>query len=516
MELLPTLQTHLGMVLSNGAAQLRPQKYMSIPPNSDWTIARPPVQVSAFEPNDQDNSIVRFLRVHKWGNASSLLVDAYTKRRLPFAVPSGGKTEMTTRMMITNNLIELGVPLKPQAGARIMKSVIANHYRIDLEQAVALVLRFLPMHAPSLIPLIPSMLTRSCMWSTKFNPWAVGADLSNISDTRIDSRRRKHLVEILIRAAKGKSIGLVTGAGWSEVAEVLFRIRRNRPGDLSRGLNLPKRICDYYPEGVMGEPAPRIDNAIVVSKKNFLVIQRYLWRIVPYKPEKVLRRDILELERRVVYGDDKLPHIEQTTDWCSLAYTFIAAQRRLQLKVVSDLRGRFLMKGESDRMQQNTPFIQTSFEVRLGELAMASENVDWDVLGAIQNPRGVDSAAEDKEKALKDVDSVCMCLERYVWIYGRGHTETLRPMPGRRGGFRGPVDDWNKAVDVLGTLRRQSRIETIPKADKFLALDIMSYNNSWRDDVFAEAKMPPEWYTWLEKRRAENKCLVGDLIITID
>jgi hypothetical protein len=140
---------------------------------------------------------------------------------------------------------------------------------------------------------------------------------------------------------------------------------------------------------------------------------------------------------------------------------------------------------------------------------------------------------------------VCECLERYVVLYGEGHTEKLRPQKGRRGGFRGPVDDWNAAAGVLSELRRRindagyqvlSDTRTIseddeftvisemkeekpmelPRADKFLALDIMSWNNSWEDDVFALKKMPPQWWTWLQQRRTEGKFPPAKVSVVID
>jgi hypothetical protein len=216
--------------------------------------------------------------------------------------------------------------------------------------------------------------------------------------------------------------------------------------------------------------------------------------------------------------------ISATNDRVALAYTFLAIQRRLQLKVVSDLQNDFLEKGESSQFQQNTPHIATSLEERLAEIALQDPQVDWAVLTAVRRPAGV-QAVDATDELLELVDRVCECFERYVMIYGKGHTEALRPLRGRRGGFRGPVDDWNSAVDTLAELRRrindasyqvvsqvddtmevddftvvaQSKEEStekdlgLPKADKFLALDIMSCNNSWKDDVFALEKMPPQW-----------------------
>jgi hypothetical protein len=154
---------------------------------------------------------------------------------------------------------------------------------------------------------------------------------------------------------------------------------------------------------------------------------------------------------------------------------------------------------------------------------------------------------DEMDELLVLVDRICECFERYVEIYGKGHTEALRPQKGRRGGFRGPVDDWNAAVDILAELRRRindagyqvisddatveddgfaivpeftgesaEKALDLPRVHKFLALDIMSWNNSWGYDVFALEKMPPQWWTWLEKRRAEGKCPLPATKIVID
>ena len=130
--------------------------------------------------------------------------------------------------------------------------------------------------------------------------------------------------------------------------------------------------------------------------------------MVSYKPAKVLRRINRSLSRKLVYAGNSLGAISRTDDRRAFAYTFIAIQ--FQLTFVSDLKCFFLSKGESTRFQQNAPYILTSFEQKLGEIAMGSKDVDWNVPTAIQRPEGVEGI-NDVETLLKSVDRVGECFE---------------------------------------------------------------------------------------------------------
>ena len=539
MELVPTLQTHLGMIYSGYEPLARVITSSEIP--SGWILFESPEYqrlTSALKhPGKQrkDHADKRFPSYWNRSTVSQLIADAYVKRTLPYVSQPMNASNPLARLRA--NLIEIVRPIDVDA----VKSILLGRRRLDIEQAVALVLRLLPEHAPELIPLVPNIMIESCMWLEVI-----------VAKQDIDRLRRDHLLQLFSIARIQE-----TGQTWEELAAVLFRIRRRRPADASRGLRLPEWVQNYYP-GDRSEiswdkgqrrkyPERVIDNPLIVSNKNFNRITSFIWHILRNKPEKVLRRDISSLSQRLIFGERAQQSISATHDRVALAYTFLAIQRKLQLKVVSDLRGVFLAKGESSRYQQNTPHIPTSIEERLAVIALKNPQVDWTVLTAVRRPAGVESVDSTGE-LLELVDRICECFERYVLIYGKGHTEMLRPQPGRRGGFRGPVDDWNAAADVLTELRRQindagyqvvSQVDDsmevddftvvaqtkeestekdlgLPKADKFLALDIMSYNNSWKDDVFALEKMPPQWWTWLQKRRSEGRCQLPSETIVID
>ena len=545
MELSYTLQTCVGMLWYSQNPQLRQHKFDAAVPET-WTRAKfkerdaliSAVQDVLKQPSTTNEG--RFPATRHWGNVPALLVEALVSRRLPTLSQPRATDALAFR--IANNLVEIVTPVD----VALVKSLILNCRRVDIEQAVALVLRLLPDKVTDLVPLVPTIVTQSYMW--------LESNLPNPADT--DLHRRQHLHLLLSRAG----VEQTPDDTWDSLAALLFRVRRNRPANASRGLRLPDWLQTYYPgdrkdlswasEGYPDDyPNRIISDPIVVSKVNFRRLTRYIWRLLPNAPEKVLRREIQELSQKLLYAQEAKKAIASTTDRAALAYTFLALQRRLQLTIVSDLHGCFLKKGEAVLFQQNTPHIPTSLEKRLAEIVMAQDKIDWPVFTAVQRPKGVD-AVDSTDELLILVDRVCTCFENYVLIHGKGHTEPLRPKQGRYGGFRGPVDDWNAAVDILTELRRRiadsgyqvvAREDTIeveesdftivehagveettekgmelPRADKFLALDIMAWNKSWGDDVFALEKMPPLWWTWLQRRRAEGKCPPAVKSIIVD
>lgn len=544
MELIPTLQSELGMLWHGIEPQARVIQSGKIP--SDWTLLKCAEYLrllsalknpAKWRKGHHDDKM--FPASRNWGTIPDLIANAFVMRALPYVSRPTNASSPLARLRA--NLIEIAKPID----MHVLKSSILNRQRLDIEQAVALLLRLLPEHTPQLIPLVPTIMINSCMW--------LEAPLADVQD--MDKHRRDHLLRLFSIAHIQE-----TGQTWEELAAILLRIRRRRPVDASRGLRIPEWIQNHY-QGDRNElfwqkeqkgqyrqyPERIIENPLIISNRNYTRITRLIWRLLRNAPEKVLRRDIASLSQNLVYGDSARQSISATHDRVALAYTFLAIQRKLQLKIVSDEQSNFLEKGQSSRYQQNTPYIPTTLEERLAEIALKDPQVDWAVLTAVRRPAGVE-AVDSTGELLELVDRVCGCFERYVMIYGKGHTEPLRPLPGRWGGFRGPVDDWNAAVDILTELRRRindasyqvvsqvddtmevddftvvahSKEEStekdlgLPKADKFLALDIMSYNNSWKDDVFALEKMPPQWWTWLQKRRSEGMCQSPSDTIVID
>lgn len=178
-----------------------------------------------------------------------------------------------------------------------------------------------------------------------------------------------------------------------------------------------------------------------------------------------------------------------SNDTLVVAHYFFALQRRLQRKVVSDLQWTsFLQKGESGNIVQNNPEIPTTFEERLSTLSGQS---------------GVPLSGS----LLPQIDQCCLLMESYVKVYGNGDRKNLVFVRGVSGGSgRGAVDDYNLLCDILNTLCGKAKEEGVKMPGpvrKFLAKDIMAWNEAFGDDAFAGGRVPG-WEPWLAERRVKG------------
>ena len=154
---------------------------------------------------------------------------------------------------------------------------------------------------------------------------------------------------------------------------------------------------------------------------------------------------------------------------------------------MSDLGYDFLEKGESGNVMQNNPDIPNIFEQRLSDF---SGEKGVPVTGPI----------------LLQIDQCCLLMERYVSVYGKGkgNRNNLVFRRGIGGGSnRSDVDNCNLLYDILKTLSKAARNQELDHPEpvrKFLAKDIMAYNQSFQDDAFADGRVPG-WKTWLNRRR---------------
>ena len=140
-------------------------------------------------------------------------------------------------------------------------------------------------------------------------------------------------------------------------------------------------------------------------------------------------------------------------------------------------------------LYQNNPGILSTFEEKLSGLC---------------GQTGIPVAEADIEHR---IDQCCLLMEEYVSNYGNGDRNDLQFLPDMPGGSgRGDVDQYNLLCDILGKLRRAAftaGLEAPGSAHKFLAKDIMVWNDSFADDAFACGKVPG-WEVWLARRRAEG------------
>jgi len=297
--------------------------------------------------------------------------------------------------------------------------------------------------------------------------------------------------------------------------KVLQRIRRNRPKDLTAALRIPPFAYEYH--GLTGPvevempghpvpmdsftwwtPAPPTSEPIIISKKHFRCYNIQFQRIQESKdPASVLRREIDRFEKQST-SPANANALLNTTDPLALPFSFMALQRRLQLKVVSDMGWtRFLQQGEGKEVWQNDWGTLSSFEMKLYEMATsrAAEEIDWNCLSAITLPPGVRGQGRSSladESNLARITKCCLLMEAYVAVHGEGDMSSLVYKQGVRDEPRGPVDQYNTLCTILSSEKKKLagslsvQTPNLPgPSHKFLAKDIMSWNNAFKDDAFA-------------------------------
>ena len=84
-------------------------------------------------------------------------------------------------------------------------------------------------------------------------------------------------------------------------------------------------------------------------------------------------------------------------------------------------------------------------------------------------------------------------MEAYVKVYGNGDRNNLSFVRGARGGSgRGAVDEYNLLCDILNTLcskAKEQGLEMPGPVRKFLAKDIMAWNQAFDADAFAGGRV---------------------------
>lgn len=411
----------------------------------------------------------------------------------------------------------------------LLIKLIKSRIRLDLEQAAAAVVSAFVNagrldDAELLLGELTGVLAVSCMW---IGPW----DQRNRRQTH-----SQHAMEALAHCAEkvyawckkscvdGESkLGPSRPQNHAELVRLLLRIRRVRPR--SRCLYIPAWLfreagidppgdhaayLDGYQaelagrgesrQGILGYQWPQMgpdDGSIVVSKRVFRRVQTRIYRLYRFwDPAERLRRGVRRLEESVLYAAEWVNRrLRETDDVAKVACWFFAYQRRLQLKVVSDDgRTRFLAKGEGGTLYQNNLGMKSTFEEVLARVAGLGES---DGLGA-----GADDTVEM-------IDRTCFLMRDYVNVYGDGKKEHLVFSKDQRGGKgRGPVDEYNMLCDIMKELKIRAKDQGIEKVPgpvyKFLAKDIMHWNNAWGDDAFAGGKVHG-WEDWLRDKEVDTR-----------
>lgn len=484
-KLTHTLETYLGMVMNDGEPHIR--SYPCIP---DLLLSNEQIQVSIDGPTSLSEAAL-----------VSLVTSCILECRLPqFCSFHNGPD---VKRLETN----IYGCCDPRIDIAFMKRNIGSLLRLDLEQAAAVVISAVrnddvianrsEIVQALLREINPTVLTHSCMW--------LEYSEANLAED-IQTRNFSHLVTQTRHVLQDKHmVDMGKVDDWPSLLPFLLRIRRCSPR--SRCLFIPEwifreanttppsnfRVWDDQGLAAGGhEPmlSPTTDS-IILTRKEYRCVQRRLLRYFRFwVPTIRLRQKIKNLEADIIYSAEHIKsQVLPSNDTLVVAHYFFALQRRLQRKVVSDLHWTsFLQKGESGTIMQNNPEIPTSFEERLG---------------AFSGQSGVPLSGS----ILPQIDQCCLLMESYVKVYGNGDRNNLVFVRGVSGGSgRGAVDEYNLLCDILNTLCNKAKNEGLEMPGpvrKFLAKDIMAWNQAFDDDAFAGGRVPG-WEPWLAKRRGEG------------
>jgi hypothetical protein len=516
--LLPyTLQTWCGMVLNNGAPQSRRVRDIRNPPSY------PPL-------GDTDEISIRKISDFTdysetaWPtDISQLATTCIQQDRLPTIHHTAHRVALE---VLTANINACRSPSMTQAR---LTGFIRRRTRLDLEQgAAAVVSAFVAAgrmaEAARLLREMRGVLAAAHCWVP--GDWSGGDGGGSGDDASLPSRGGSPVgaaLEGLARktvewCAKAGVPDLPLPTSFAELVSLLLRIRRVRPKGARRGLYVPEWMVveagieapqylkDFWVDMEdTGEPdkgvklgiRPTVDTQdsgetpIVFSKKMFNVMQRRLFKAFHFwDQQKALAFEVRDLESQVLFAERWIKgRLLESDDVAQIAYWFFSFLRRLQLTVVSNIHwDRFLERGEGHLLYQNNIKVQSTFETVLADIAGQS---------------GRDTLATGDD-TLDLIDRTCLLMKKYVDVYGGGRKENLVFARGTTGGSgRGNVDLYNVLCDILVELRNRAKdegTEKLPgKVYKFLAKDIMHWNNAWQDDAFAGGKVHG-WELWILER----------------
>jgi hypothetical protein len=490
-----TIQTWLGMVVNNGAPHERqlPSRITNLTTTLNAALSRTDNSSlgSAFEvksPNDLS-------RPDSCDGYISKAV-GYLQNPRAFGTCNPEDYRLRNQKKFAANLTALTSDVDKED----LKMYIRTRTRFDLEQAAAIVVSAFMSHgriheAVRLVKELDTMLLTTCMW----------IELHALLPSESVSHKLENLGKKL-RQTRENQVPLAQTI--HDLVPLLIHVRRSKPDN--RCLHIPQWMFDetgidppahyktFFSTKSLDPIAPRTEQSIILPRSHFRHIQRRIRALYQYwKPVIALRRRIKSLEDRVLYAASWIEQrVFQTDDVALLCHYFFYFQRRLQRKIVSDVSGRgFLGKGEGIKLFQNNVSITSTFENVLLDIA---ESTDEGIIVAVGN-----------EPTLALVDETCILMKEYVDVHGFGKTTNLTFQQGQVGGKgRGPVDEYNLLCDILSQLRQQARDEGVidlpGPTHKFLAKDIMQWNNTWKDDAFANGKKPG-WQDWIEKRGLLNK-----------
>lgn len=495
-----TLRTWLGMVHNGGRAHIHGLPSIS-DPNSHL---KGPLDQDCFPEIETFDDYLE----HDWNSApTSKIADAAATYILQ--LENSNQCELRKALKHEWQLLENLRACHARVTREDLKRFMVSRARMDLERAAGVVVSAMVTgghleSAAKLVKELTGVLTTTFMWIPE------GQDLPS-SDTGALALR--HLCEKIPKWLKKADVEAETPQSLHDLVTILLRVRRCAPKE--RGLHIPfwmfKEARMEIPEDlkvffdqqdpwqisrVFPSRSSPSDTIIVLPRKTFRALQRKIFALFRFwRADCRLKRDIQKLENEILFPTDWIDPVLESGSIAQLCLGFFRCQRRLQKKVVSDIGwSRFLSKGEGRTLYQNNLKTQSTFEQVLAAMAVDQT----------QATEMNDEPLENPEVILSLIDQTCALMKEYVNIFGEGKKENLVFKPGQRGGSgRGPVDKYNLLCDILSELKSKARgvgtTELPGPVHKFLAKDIMAWNNGWADDAFANGKIPG-WETWLRDR----------------
>ncbi|KAI8823492.1 uncharacterized protein EV422DRAFT_577033 [Fimicolochytrium jonesii] len=211
------------------------------------------------------------------------------------------------------------------------------------------------------------------------------------------------------------------------------------------------------------------------------------WPLFIMRHTRLLRTyPFYELQDDLMYGIGRFQELKRSSGSSAIAYRFIACLP----ETLATESTTFLAKGETRTVLQNTPDVLTSFEWLL--IRCATDTAAVDTIAVVP---GLHSGGANEDSFVGQPRRVCEKMERYVNIFRDGDMGRLIYQNGLRGrSGRGPVNQL--LVDLLLVVKKRAAASgvqlDIAPCHKFLAKDIMSWNDAWGDDVFANGKIGME------------------------
>lgn len=404
-----------------------------------------------------------------------------------------------------------------------LKNFFIHGNRIDIEVMASVIVSFLgPEVGSHLVPHLSALYEAgACMWMDKpvapetFKQLPVGSGI----------RGKFKIIKKMLQWKAFECLGLDSAeADAMKFLETLLKVRQKKKNTV---LNIPNWVYVLADVDQKTFKHKEPVEFINLSRHPFRVLQKWLTfgigralndekkycRTAGYVEKRILGLATVDIDGRII--TDHVRPILETKDPLALAFSFSCLQRILQCKVVSNMSWTaFLKKGET--VWQNQPNKLNTFQLAILEMIQKRKDSSSTDHKALNHIQFVEEDSEEGKllelgKVRQQIDDVCLMLEKYVELFGKGDYRNLVST-----GLYDSSGAYNSLCDSLQQLKlrycslkglrlkeAEASGEVPGHVQRFLALDIMFWNDSHDDDAFAGGRVPG-WATYLAQRRLQN------------